>query len=174
MTRMRAVTPVLALLIGVTGLPVALVARGTAQPPTAPESVPAVTEPEPVPAVAETVEQPEFYAYDSEGRRDPFVSLLARGTDLPSDRERPDGLVGLSVNEVALRGVVLSEGAYFAVLEAPDNRTYIVRADDRLFDGSVKEITADGIVFLQEVNDPLALVSVREVRKGLQDAEEGR
>ena len=52
---MRAVTPVLALLIGVTGLPVALVARGTAQPPTAPESVPAVTEPEPVPAVAETV-----------------------------------------------------------------------------------------------------------------------
>ena len=182
---MRAVTRgvVLALLIGAAGLPVALVARGTAQPPTAPESVsavtapepvPAVTAPEPVPAVTETVEQPELYSYDSEGRRDPFVSLLARGTDLPSDRERPDGLVGLSVNEVALRGVVLSEGAYFAVLEAPDNRTYIVRADDRLFDGSVKEITADSIVFLQEVNDPLALVSVREVRKGLQDAEEGR
>ena len=176
MTRTRAVTPVLALLIGVTGLPVALVARGSAQPPTAP--VPAVTEtveqPEPVPAVTETVEQPELYSYDSEGRRDPFVSLLARGVDLPSDRERPDGLVGLSVNEVALRGVVLSGGAYLAVLEAPDNRTYIVRADDRLFDGAVTEITADGIVFLQEVNDPLALVSVREVRKGLQDAEEGR
>ena len=174
MTRMRAVTPVLALLIGVAGLPVALVARGSAQPPTAPESVPAVAEPEPVPAVTETVEQPELYSYDSGGRRDPFVSLLARGADLPSDRERPDGLVGLSVNEVALRGVVLSDGAYLAVLEAPDNRTYIVRADDRLFDGSVKEIAADGIVFLQEVNDPLALVSVREVRKGLQDAEEGR
>ena len=167
MTRMRAVKRgvVLALLIGVAGLPAALVAGGIAQPPTAPESVPAVTE---------TVEQPELYSYDSAGRRDPFVSLLARGTDLPSDRERPDGLVGLSVNEVALRGVVLSDGAYLAVLEAPDNRTYIVRAGDRLFDGSVQEITADGIVFLQEVNDPLALVSVREVRKGLQDAEEGR
>ncbi len=174
MTRMRAVKPVLALLFGVAGLPVALVAHGTAQPPTAPESVPAVTAPEPVPAGIETVEQPELYSYDSEGRRDPFVSLLARGADLPSDRERPDGLVGLSVNEVALRGVVLSDGAYLAVLEAPDNRTYIVRADDRLFDGSVQEITADGIVFLQEVNDPLALVSVREVRKGLQDAEVGR
>ncbi len=165
MTRMGAVKPVLALLIGVAGLGVALVARGTAQPPRAPE---------PVPAVTETIEQPELYSYDSEGRRDPFVSLLARGTDLPSDRERPDGLVGLSINEVALRGVVLSGGAFLAVLEAPDNRTYIVRAADRLFDGSVKEITADAIVFLQEVNDPLALVSVREIRKGLQDAEEGR
>ena len=82
--------------------------------------------------------------------------------------------MGLSVNEVALRGVVLSGGAYLAVLEAPDNKTYIVRADDRLFDGSVKEITADAIVFLEEVNDPLSLVSERELRKGLRDAEEGR
>ena len=102
------------------------------------------------------------------------MSLLARGADLPSDRERPDGLVGLSVNEVALRGVVLSGGAYLAVLEAPDNRTYIVRADDRLFDGAVTEVTADGIVFLQEVNDPLALVSVREVRKGLEKTAQRR
>ena len=102
------------------------------------------------------------------------MSLLARGVDLPSTSDRPDGLVGLSVNEVALRGVVLSGGAYLAVLEAPDNKTYIVRADDRLFDGSVKEITADAIVFLEEVNDPLSLVSERELRKGLRDAEEGR
>ena len=153
--RMRAMKRgvVLALLIGIAGLPVALVARGTAQPPTAPE---------PAPALTETVEQPELYSYDSEGRRDPFVSLLARGTDLPSDRVRPDGLTGLSISEVALRGVVLSDGAYLAVLEAPDNRTYIVRPDNRLFDGSVKEITADAIVFLQDVNDPLSFITVRE------------
>lgn len=162
---MHAVRPgggvVLALAIGVAGLP----ARPAPQPPAAPE---------PAPEVTETVDPPELYSYDSQGRRDPFVSLLARGTDLPSDRERPDGLVGLTINEVALRGVVLSGGAYLAVLEAPDNKTYIVRADDRLFDGSVREITADGIVFLQEVNDPLSLVTEREVRKGLRDAEEGR
>ena len=165
--RMRAMKRgvVLVLLVGIAGLPVALVARGTAQPPTAPE---------PAPALTETVEQPELYSYDSEGRRDPFVSLLARGTDLPSDRVRPDGLTGLSISEVALRGVVLSDGAYLAVLEAPDNRTYIVRADNRLFDGSVKEITADAIVFLQDVNDPLSFITVREVRRGLQDAEQGR
>ena len=142
-----------------------LPARPSPQPPAAPE---------PATEVTEAVEQPELYSYDSEGRRDPFVNLLARGTELPSDRERPDGLVGLSINEVALRGVVLNGGAYLAVLEAPDNRTYIVRPEDRLFDGAVREITADGIVFLQEVSDPLSIVTEREVRKGLRDAEEGR
>ena len=166
---MKAVRPaggvVLALLIGVAGLPVVLAARPAPQPPATPEPAPELTEPD---------EQPALYSYDSEGRRDPFVSLLARGGDLPSSRERPDGLVGLSVNEVALRGVVLSDGAYLAILEAPDNRTYIVRVANRLFDGSVTEITADSIVFLQEIDDPLSLATEREIRKGLRDAEEGR
>ena len=159
---------VLAVAIGVAGLPVALAPRPVSQPPDAPEPAAEVVEPELV------VEPAEIYSYNSEGRRDPFVSLFFRGTDLPSARERPDGLAGLGVNEVALRGVVLSEGAYLAVLEAQDNRTYIVRSNDRLFDGSVHEITAEAIVFLQEVNDPLSLVAEREVRKGLRDAEEGR
>jgi Tfp pilus assembly protein PilP len=183
---------VLALWIGVAGLPVGLAAaaegpavsiatgvgatRGlhnglrAESPPSQPPDAPEVSQPE-VPGV---VELPAVYSYDSEGRRDPFVSLLARGSDLPSAGGRPAGLVGLSVNEVALRGVVFSGGVYVAVLEAPDNKTYIVRTDDRLYDGSIKEITADAIIFLQEVNDPLSLVTEREVRKGLRDAEEGR
>jgi len=181
---------VLALCIGVAG--VALVAHGDGppvsiatrlgvarglhtgwpaqRPPSQPPAAPEVSQPE-VPGV---VEQPAVYSYNSEGRRDPFVSLLARGSDLPSAGERPAGLVGLSVNEVALRGVVFSGGVYVAVLEAPDNKTYIVRTDDRLYDGSIQEITADAIIFLQEVNDPLSLVTEREIRKGLRDAEEGR
>ncbi len=136
-----------------------------------------VVQPPPTPepgAEPPVVTEPELYSYDSGGRRDPFVSLMARGVELPSVSERPDGLPGLSVNEVALRGVVLSGGSYLAVLEAPDNRTYIVRPDDRLFDGSIKEITAESVVFLEEVSDPLSLVTEREVRKGLRDAEEGR
>ena len=142
-----------------------LALRPTPQPPAAPQ---------PAPEVLEPIEQPEVFSYDPVGRRDPFLSLLTRGTGLPSAGDRPDGLVGLSVSEVALRGVVLSRGAYLAVLVAPDSKTYIVRVDDRLFDGSVKEVTADAIVFLQEVNDPLSIVTEREVRKGLRDAAEGR
>ena len=156
---------VLALLIGIAGLQVRSAARPAPQPPATPE---------PPPGVPGTAGPPEIYSYDSEGRRDPFMSLVARGGDLPSTSAHPDGLSGLTVNEVALRGVVLSGGAYLAVLEAPDNKTFIVRTNDRLFDGSVKEITADAVVFLQKVSDPLSLVTEREVRKGLRDAEEGR
>lgn len=153
------------LVIGVVGLRVAPAAHVAAQPPPVPEPAPGVSQPS---------EQTEVYSYDSAGRRDPFVTLLARGAELPSARERPGGLVGLGINEVALRGVVLSGGAYLAVLEAPDNKSYIVRTSDRLFDGAVMEITADAIVFLQEVSDPLSLVTEREVRRALRDTEEGR
>ena len=150
------------------------VAPGTAwqaqppvQPPAQPPLDPAVSQPE-------QTAPPEVYSYDPAGRRDPFVSLLNRGAELGPLSERPTGLAGLSVNEVSLRGIILSEGAYIAVLQAPDNKTYLVRGEDQLFDGSVKSITADAVIFLQEVNDPLSLVKEREVRRGLRDAEEGR
>ena len=127
-------------------------------------------------AASETPEpdEPEVYAYDPDGRRDPFVSLLNRGPDVRTLSERPAGLAGLSINEVSLRGIVFTQGRYLAVLEAPDNKTYFLAGDERLFDGSVMSISADGVVFLEEVNDPLSLVKEREVRRTLGGAEEGR
>ena len=116
----------------------------------------------------------EAYTYDPERRRDPFVSLLARGADLGPLNERPAGLAGLSVNDVSLRGLVLSGGVYWAVMQAPDNRTYILRGDELLFDGVVKSVSAEGITFLQQVNDPLSIVKEREVLRTLRGQEERR
>ena len=149
-------------------------AAASGQPPAQPPT-PTAAEPEQAPA--DTVRPPgvsEVYVYDPAGRRDPFLSLLNRGADLPSQSERPTGLAGLTVNDVALRGIVFSEDAYIAVLQAPDNKTYIVRDGDRLFDGSIQSITAEAVIFMQEVNDPLSLVEEREVRKPLRGVEEGR
>ena len=42
---------------------------------------------------------------------------------------------------------------------------------DRLFDGSVKSIVQDKVVFSQEVNDPLSLVKQREIPKAVRSAE---
>ena len=42
---------------------------------------------------------------------------------------------------------------------------------DCLYDGTVREITADTMEFLQEVTDPLPSVTEREVRKGLRAIE---
>ena len=107
------------------------------------------------------------YSYDPAGRRDPFVSLLGRGGDLPSTAgSRPAGLAGLLINEVNLKGVLKSsKGEYIALLQSPDNHTFIVHPGDKVFDGTVKAITQDAVVFSQDVNDPLSLVKQREVRK---------
>lgn len=116
------------------------------------------------------------YSYDPEGRRDPFVSLLKGGTDTRSARSAGgvEGIAGLSVDEISVRGVVAGRGGYIAMVQGPDNKTFLVRQNDRLLDGTVKTVTAQGLVVLQEVNDPLSLVKQKEIRKMLRGLEEGK
>jgi hypothetical protein len=152
----------------------AMLAAGTAGGSTPVQTAPAQSE---APAtVAPAV--PDSYGYNPDGRRDPFVSLLRGGSD---DRgARPggpggDGLGGLTVDEVSVRGVVAAgSGGYLAMVQGPDNKTFIVRANDKLLDGTVKTVTPQGLVILQEVNDPLSLVKQKEVRKMLRGLEEGK
>ncbi len=118
---------------------------------------------------------PEQYTYNPDGRRDPFVSLLNRGSDLKTPTgKRPDGLPGLLISEVAVKGIVRDRGSFVAIVQAPDNKTYVLRPNDKLFDGVVKAVTGEAVVFMQEVNDPLSLVKQREVRKPLRPLEEAR
>lgn len=108
------------------------------------------------------------YSYDPAGRRDPFVSLNARGAEVPMAGVRPGGVPGLLVGEVTVKGIFKSpKGGFLALLQAPDGRTYSVKQGDKVFDGSVKAITQDAVVFSQDVNDPLSLVKQREVRKSI-------
>jgi Tfp pilus assembly protein PilP len=117
----------------------------------------------------------ESYSYDGAGRRDPFVSLVARGSDAGSAASRAaDGLPGLSVDEVSVRGVLRSRGAFVAMVQGPDQKTYIVHANDRFLDGTVKSVTPQGLVVLQDVNDPLSLVKRKEIRKSLRGSDEGK
>lgn len=113
---------------------------------------------------------PARFEYAAEGRRDPFINLIGRGTDAgarTSPQVRPDGLQGVGVDEVVVRGILHSRGDWIAMIGAPNGRTYAVRPGDSLLDGSVQAITADAVVLLQEVDDPLSLAKQREVRKYL-------
>jgi Tfp pilus assembly protein PilP len=124
------------------------------------------------PAVAPAAPSEEVFSYHAEGRRDPFLTLVRRGVEGRSDGRRPQGVAGLAVAEVTLKGVLASQGAYFAMIQGPDLRTYVVHPNDRLLDGMVKTITPDAIVIVQDVSDPLSLTKQREVRKTLRVAEE--
>ena len=117
----------------------------------------------------------EGFAYRPEGRRDPFVSLLRRGTQAArTPGVRLAGLKGLGASEVTLRGTVASQGGYVAILQGADSKTYIVRPGEQLADGTIRSITADAMVILQQINDPLSLEKQREVRKVLRQTEEAR
>jgi type IV pilus assembly protein PilP len=115
----------------------------------------------------------EPYSYNPEGRRDPFVSLLSRGME-SSAGAKASGLSGIATADLVLRGVLQSRGAYVAIVRTPDGRTFRAHANDRLLDGVIRSVTAQGMVIMQEVNDPLSLVKQREVRKGLRTVEDGK
>src|SRR6266550_347030 len=130
-------------------------------------SAPAAAAPTPMPGSSET------YVYRPEGRRDPFLSLIGTGV-IPRDASHKDGPAGMTVGEISVRGIMQSKGALVAMVQGPDNKTYIVHQGDKLLDGAIKTITPQGLIVIQEVNDPLSLVRQREVRKLLRSLEDAK
>lgn len=143
-----------------------------ASTPAAPATVPPATA---VSSARPAVES-QGYTYDPAGRRDPFVSLVRRGAESPGTThgQRPAGLPGLSAAEISLRGTLKGRDGFVAMVQGADNKTYLVRAGDRLLDGTVRAITADALVIRQRVNDPLLLETERDVRKVLRQTEEAK
>jgi type IV pilus assembly protein PilP len=146
---------------------VAVAAPQTPAPSAGP--APAQAQP-PAPTPADT------FTYNPDGRRDPFVSLLTKGGErhVPRPGQDLEGVAGLAVDELTVRGIVSGPSGLVAMVQSPDRKTYLVRQNDKLLDGVVKSITAEGLVIMQEVNDPLSLVKQKEVRKMLHGNEEGK
>jgi len=146
-----------------------------AQPPApAPSPAPAAQTP---PPPASAVPQPpplETYVYRADGRRDPFLSLIGSGPDKSLTSRRGEGPSGMTLGEISVRGILQSRGSLVAMIQGPDNKTYIVHQGDKLLDGSIKTITPQGLIVIQEVNDPLSLVKQREVRKLLRSLEDAK
>jgi len=116
----------------------------------------------------------EGYVYRADGRRDPFLSLIGTGSTPRDTSRRGDGPSWMTVGEISVRGIMQSRGALVAMIQGPDNKTYIVHQGDKLSDGTIKTITPQGLVVIQEVNDPLSLVRQREVRKLLRSLEDAK
>lgn len=132
-----------------------------AKPAEAPQAAPA-----PPPA--------ETYSYRADGRRDPFQSLLHAGADTHGTSSKGEGPAGMTLGEISVRGIMQSRGSLVAMVQGPDNKTYIVHQGDKLLDGTIKTITPQGLIVMQEVNDPLSLVRQREVRKLLRSLEDSK
>ena len=147
--------------------PAASPAAPTATLPSASDTVKSILDEELAPA-------PGAYTYSSQGRRDPFVSLLKPvGPDSGPAKRRP-GMEGFLIQEVALKGIVRDRSGFIAILLGTDGKSYFVRNGQRLYDGVVTAIDAASVTFRQEITDPLSTVKSRDVRKSLYPSEEGR
>jgi len=142
----------------------AMVAAAGQQAPTAPAPAAATSGQEAAPT------PPPNYNYEPENRRDPFLSLVNRGSDAgptTARGSRPEGIAGILVDEVVVRGILQTKDGWIAMVGLPSGRSHTVRPGDRLMDGTVRAISAQSVMFMQEVNDPLSLEKQREVRKFL-------
>jgi Tfp pilus assembly protein PilP len=120
--------------------------------------------------------QPENYTYNPDGRRDPFVNLIGNGAvgETRAAVRGEGGAAALGIAEISVRGIMQSRGSLVAMVEGPNKKTYIVHPGDKLLDGMIKTITPQGLIVIQEVNDPLSLVKQREVSKLLRSLEGGK
>jgi len=137
-------------------------ARAAAPAPAAKPTPPAAAA-KPAPTDDSTVEGRQ-YVYDPAGRRDPFKSLLIRER---SRESRPPGIPGLSVDEMELQGIWKTRSGWLAQVRGSDNKSYLLRKGDVLFDGEVIDVKANELTLRQNVNDPQSVKPFRDVVKRL-------
>jgi hypothetical protein len=140
--------------------------------PTPMPTAPAVIAPVPESPGQALIEQDESamsgrsYSYDPAGRRDPFRSLLVREQSR-GGLQRPPGIAGISIDDLVVHGIWKTRAGYVAQIRATDNKSYLVRAGDLLYDGEVTRVGPNEVSFRQNLNDPQSVKPFREVTKQL-------
>ncbi len=113
--------------------------------------------------------KPSVRAFGAHGRRDPFVSPIVSKDGI--SRPAPNCTSGkrcLVIPELVLQGTVKdTSGKMMAVVANSIKKTYFLRENDQVFQGSVEKITSDSIIFREFVKDALGRETAREVVKKL-------
>jgi Tfp pilus assembly protein PilP len=169
---------VLVLFLAGTALAAVSAAQAPAAPapanaaPSASTTPPAVIAPVPESPGQSLIEQDESamsgraYTYDPAGRRDPFRSLLVREQNR-GGAERPPGIAGIAIDDLVVHGIWKTRAGYVAQIRATDNKSYLIRAGDLLYDGEVTRVGPNEVSFRQNLNDPQSVKPFREVTKQL-------
>jgi len=117
------------------------------------------------------VRRGDFFGYDPAGRRDPFRSLLDSRASLDEEEAavRPPGLAGMMVEELVLQGIVETPDGILAFVLGRDQISYIIRPGTVLYNGEVKDIQSDRVIYRQQVNDPKQVRPFEEIVRTLSD-----
>jgi hypothetical protein len=112
-------------------------------------------------------------SYDSRGRRDPFVSLVAakRPTTTLRGAKPGQGLASLILSDVTVTGIVRKEETMMAILQGADRQSYVAKVGDHIADAIVKSIDTRGVTFA-DATDLGSGEKPQETRKALRAAAE--
>ena len=112
--------------------------------------------------------------YQSGNRRDPFLNplFLKKKATKQDDEEvtrglPPPGIAGTYIAQATLQGITLRDNGKVAVVRGADSRAYFIRVGDRLFDGYVKTIQNDSIIFVRETKLKSGKILTQDVTKRL-------
>jgi len=99
------------------------------------------------------------------GKRDPFISPV-RSEVGPAGPACSVGKKCLPIDAITLRGIVRAQQGAIAVVENSTRKvTYFLRENDPVFNGYVVKITADSVMFRENVMDMKGKQSTRDVVK---------
>jgi hypothetical protein len=73
----------------------------------------------------------------------------------PSPEPPPEGLAGLSDEQITMRGVVTVNGRHVSLVQGPDRKHYVIRPGDRLRNGIVQSVVPGGLVMVPDIPGPV-------------------
>ncbi|MFZ5876285.1 MAG: pilus assembly protein PilP [Nitrospirota bacterium] len=121
-----------------------------------------------------TTPQPETVSYNPSGRRDPFKSLIVKGSGKRNLEMLPP-LQRHEVSELKFVAVVWGELGTYGMVEIPDGKGYAVRVGTLVGPnrGVVKRITAKELTVVERYVDFFGETRTRDIVLALRTREEG-
>jgi hypothetical protein len=112
--------------------------------------------------------------YISGNRRDPFLNPKHyRKSATPSIDEEisrglpPPGIAGTLIAQAALEGISINNDRRIAVIRGSESRSYFLKEGARLFDGYLKSILNDSIIFVRETKMRSGKILTQDITKRL-------
>jgi hypothetical protein len=116
----------------------------------------------------------ESIPYISGNRRDPFLNPKHyRKSVAPNSDEEiarglpPPGIAGTYIAQAVLEGISIGKDRRIAIIRGAESRSYFLKEGTRLFDGYIKSILDDSIIFVRETKMRSGRILTQDVIKRL-------
>jgi Tfp pilus assembly protein PilP len=116
----------------------------------------------------------ETYQYDAKGKRDPFLSLVAKERQKPVKKKGASPFESVEIDEMELLAIAWDKNKSYALIILPDKKSYTITEGMTLGlqGGKVQKITKDAVHIREFVKDYRGDIKPRDVILKLHKGEE--